>query len=75
MITTHNITTYCRGIYGCTASIKTSRESALLTVRDPYGQIVHRKRQKTSHGARIAMGKMSDGWDFVKQEGKTRIKL
>ena len=69
------IATYYRGIYGCSASIKIGRESALLTVRNPYGEMIHRKRYKTSHGARIAMGKMSDGWDFVKQEGKARIKL
>ena len=69
------ITAFYRDFYGCTASIKTGREKALLTVRDPYGSIVYKKQYSTAHGARIALGKQSDSWQFVKQTGKTRIKL
>ena len=69
------ITTYYKDFYGCTASIKDSMKSALLTVRTPSGQIVYKKRYKTAHGARIALGKQSDCWQFVSQSGKIRITL
>lgn len=70
------ITTYYRDFYGCTASIKQGiRTSALLTVRTSSGQLICCKKYKTYKGARIALGKLSDGWQFVNQTGTTRIKL
>jgi len=71
------IVTYYRDFYGYTVSIKQRAADALLTVRTLLGKIVHYKQYKTAHGARIAIGKLSDSWHFVsmKQSGKTRIVL
>lgn len=69
------ITTYYKDFYGCTASIKSDGNSALLTIRTHSGEIIYKKRYTTSHGARIALGKQSDSWKFVSQFGKIRIKL
>ena len=69
------IATYYRDFYGSTASIKQSANSALLTVRTSYGKIIHYKRYKTFKGARIALGRLSDCWEFVSQSGSGRIKL
>lgn len=52
-----------RDFYGCTASITVMRDGrAKLVVRTPGGKLVTRGEYKTERGARIAMGRSSDGW-------------
>lgn len=52
-----------RDFYGCHASIKNSHDgSAQLTVRTSAGKLIHTKRYSTYRGAKIAMGRLSDGW-------------
>ena len=62
--------TYYRDPYGCTASIRTKKadQTATLTVRNPYGKLVHKKQYKTERGAKVALGKLSDGWLIVSGE-------
>ena len=49
--------------YGCQAIIKPSEDGTVrLTIRDYRNRPIHAKSYKTERGARIAMGKMSDGW-------------
>lgn len=50
--------------YGCHADLCQMMHSneTRLTIRDPYGNIIHRKYYCTWRGARIAMGKLSDCW-------------
>ena len=61
---------YYRDFCGCTADLcqYLSGETTRLTIRDPYGAIIHRKEYKTWKGAKIALGKWSDSWrnDLVK---------
>ena len=48
--------------YGCTASIlRHPSGKSLLTVRVPQGDLIHSKTYPTYRGARIALGKMSEG--------------
>lgn len=50
-------------IYGGCAVIRNRKNgTAELTVRTCYGDLVCRKTYQTGRGARIAMGKLSDGW-------------
>ena len=52
--------------YGCSASIRLSPSGcAHLIVRDAWGKKIHDKMYVTLRGARIAMGRMSDGWREV----------
>ena len=56
-----------KGVYGDSASITINRDgSAKLVVKTCYGKTVARKVYSTEHGARVAMGRMSDGWREVK---------
>ena len=52
-----------RDFYGCHACIRTMKNgSARLTVRTAGGKLIHSKNYATRRGARIAMGRLSDGW-------------
>ena len=52
-----------RDVYGCTACIREAKTgSARLTVYSGSGKIIHSKTYTSKRGAKIAMGKMSDGW-------------
>lgn len=58
--------TYYRDSYGCTASITEHRDgTATLRVSDPYGKRVFRATFKSLRGAKISLGKQSDGWVIV----------
>lgn len=59
---------YFRDFYGCTASILSGKQwdSIALHVRDPYGKLIYTKHYTTERGARIALGKLSDGWREIK---------
>jgi hypothetical protein len=47
---------------GCTASILRHPDGrSLLSVRSPQGVLIHGKTYTTYRGARIALGKISDG--------------
>ena len=50
--------------YGCHADLcqMHGRDETRLTIRDPYGHVIHRKSYRTWRGAKIAMGKLGDGW-------------
>lgn len=53
---------YFRDSYGCTASILRHHDGrSLLTVRIPQGDLVHSKTYSTYRGARIALGKLTEG--------------
>ena len=58
------IKTYYRDPYGCTASIREEFKpyhEYLLRVCDGYGNLIHKKTYSTERGARIALGRLSDG--------------
>lgn len=61
---------FYRDPYGCTASIThdTATGKCLLTVRIPHGDLIHSKTYDTHKGARIALGKMSEG--MMEQTGR-----
>ena len=62
---------YYRDIYGCTASIYRRPDDPVvnLTVCDGHGNIVINWRPyRTYAGAKIALGKMSDGWIMTAKE-------
>ena len=50
--------------YGCHADLcqYLNGTTTRLTIRDPYGHVIHRKEYRSWRGARIAMGKMGDCW-------------
>jgi len=51
-----------RDFYGAHACIRTMRDgSARLTVR-VCGKLIYAKNYQTERGAKIAMGKLGDGW-------------
>lgn len=54
---------YYRDFYGCTAVLRHLDDGLwYLTVTNPYGIHICRRRPFMTHkGARIALGKMSDG--------------
>lgn len=56
---------YYKDAYGCTASISETPKAATLRVCDAHGACIHKKRYGNFRGARIAMGRMSDGWREV----------
>ena len=52
-----------RDFYGCHATIRNFQNgSCRLTVRRRDGRLFHSKNYSSRRGARIAMGRMSDGW-------------
>lgn len=52
-----------KDFYGCTASITVARDGrAKLVMRTAGGKLIARGEYKTERGARIAMGRSSDGW-------------
>ena len=55
---------------GCTASILRSPDGrCLLSVRIPQGDLIHSKTYRTYRGAKIALGRMSDGMmELTKKE-------
>lgn len=60
---------YYRDPYGCTASILRHPDGrSLLSVRIPQGDLIHSKTYTTYRGARIALGKLSEG--MMEQIGK-----
>lgn len=59
------MTTRFRDFYGGTASIKTGASGATLTVRTSGGKLTHKKTYATERGAKIAMGRISEGWRKV----------
>ena len=61
---------YFRDPYGCTASIlRHPSGKSLLSVRIPQGDLVHSKTYSTYRGARVALGKLSDGMmELTKRE-------
>lgn len=49
--------------YGNHATIRVFRSgSARLTIRGVGAKLIYAKNYKTEKGARIAMGRLSDGW-------------
>ena len=53
---------YYRDPYGCTASILINHDGrCLLTIRIPQGDLFHSKTYRTYRGARIALGRLSEG--------------
>jgi len=58
---------YYRDFYGNTASISKTNDSRFrLKVRVSNGQLVHNKVYDTERGAKIALGRSSDGWKELK---------
>lgn len=51
-----------KDFYGGKATIKPTTFGTILTIRSGYGKLVHKKTYKTERGARIAMGRISEGW-------------
>ena len=55
-----------KDFYGCHACIRKAKSGgARLTVRSPVGKIIYAKDYKTYRGAKIAMGRLSDGWTRI----------
>lgn len=52
---------FYRDFYGCTYSIRPNAGSYDLVARVPQGDIFYVKNYSTFRGARIALGKISDG--------------
>ena len=45
------------------ATITANRDGSFhLVIRTPMGYLVHRKTYATERGARVAMGRLSEGW-------------
>lgn len=59
------MTTRFRDFYGGTASIKVGASGAVLTVRTYGGKLTHKKTYATERGAKIAMGRISEGWEKI----------
>ena len=54
---------FYKDFYGCAASIRIEKDgTAHLTVTTPGGHCVHKKSYNSKRGAKIAMGKLSEGW-------------
>lgn len=52
--------------YGCMAAIRVAKNGgARLTIRDGNGRLIHAKTYRTERGAKIAMGRLSEGWHPV----------
>lgn len=55
---------YFKDFYGGGASIELHRDgTATLRISDGYGSRIHKKTYGSERGARIAMGKWSEGWE------------
>lgn len=54
--------TYYKDIYGCSASITKWRDKFILKVSNGY-RVFYKKMYDTFKGARIAMGRIGDGWE------------
>ena len=55
---------FYQDFYGCTGILTVSRDDCVkLSIYTPYGDTVHKKVYKSYRGARIAMGRLSDGWN------------
>lgn len=64
MIKTYN------DFYGNHATIRVAKSGgARLTIRGAGAKLIYAKTYKTERGARIAMGRLSDGWT---QRGATK---
>lgn len=50
-----------RDCYGGTASIKKWGERYILTARTSYGNVYHKKTYASYRGAKIALGKLTEG--------------
>lgn len=60
------MTKYYRDFYGCTAKIVTYRDgSARLSICAGFERTT--KKYASERGAKIAMGKQSDGWREIAQ--------
>lgn len=56
-----------RDFYGCFATLKAHNNGKItLTVRTAAGTLVHSKAYSSKRGAKIAMGRLSDGWNLVR---------
>ena len=54
---------YFKDFYGSSASITATRDGSFrLIIRLDNGKLFHRKTYATERGARVAMGRMSEGW-------------
>ena len=54
---------FYKDFYGCAASINHRDDgTVVLCVMTPGGKLIHKKSYSSRRGARIAMGKLSDGW-------------
>lgn len=52
-----------RDFYGCSGYVRRFKNgSARLTIHNPQGYLIWARNYQTYRGARIAMGKLSDGW-------------
>jgi hypothetical protein len=56
-----------KDFYGCTATIRTSKGQYKLVMKTAAGKTIGNNLYDTFNGARIAMGKSSDGWKEVKE--------
>lgn len=50
-----------KGVYGDSASITMRNGKYYLTARTAYGDIYHKGTYKTFKGARIALGRLTEG--------------
>ena len=54
---------YYHDFYGSTASLKEWGNRFILTVRLPDGSLYSKKSYDTYKGAKIALGRMGEGWE------------
>ena len=59
---------FYRDVYGGSASIREYNGHFILKARTSNGDIYHHKNYKTFKGARIALGKITEG--FVQEVGR-----
>ncbi len=62
---------FYRDVYGCTASIYRRQDDTVvnLTVCDGHGNtVINWRPYRTYRGAKIALGRMSDGWTMTGKE-------
>ena len=54
---------YYKSFTGCTASVRQTRSgTVVLTARNPYGKLFHKKEYSSLRGAMIALGRIGDDW-------------
>ena len=66
-------TEFYEDFYGFTASIRTKPGHCLLTVRMPNGTLYHRRTYNTYRGARVALGKLSEGTARIKSKREENL--